>query len=417
MTVLTSGNDTAVIYEKILASLNGGANVSMKGQLLDGGDGIDTITFDDFYPTGNFTLSTTGDGIVTLTTSSGSMTFSNFETMKYANVTINLGTAGNDTITGGSSSDPVLYGLGGDDTIDGGLGSDKMYGGAGNDTYIVNVLTDVVDELAGNGTDTIKTGITYSLADTDGAGANGGNVENLTLTGTAAVNGTGNALNNVLTGNSAANTLTGGDGNDTLNGAGGTDTMIGGLGNDIYMVDVATDVVTELAGQGKDAVKSSVSYVLAANVENLTLTGTAAIDATGNTGKNVLVGNAGANVLTGGRGKDTMTGGKGVDTFNFDSALDSKVGATTRDIVKDFVHATDIIDLSTIDANGAAAGNGTFTLLANLGDTFTGVAGQLRFFSDGGNTVIEGDTNADMVADFQIQLNGAIALTGVDFIL
>ena len=81
------------------------------------------------------------------------------------------------------------------------------------------------------------------------------NVENLTLTGTGAINGTGNALDNVLTGNSAANTLT------------------GGLGNDTYVVDNAGDVVIEGAGEGTDLVQSSVTYTLAANVENLTSDG------------------------------------------------------------------------------------------------------------------------------------------------
>ena len=122
----------------------------------------------------------------------------------------------------------------------------------------------MVTELANEGTDTVQSSITYTL---------GGEVENLTLTGTAAINGTGNALDNVLTGNSANNILTGGAGNDTLIGSAGADTLIGGTGNDTYVVDTTGDVVTELANEGTDTVQSSITYTLGAEIENLTLTG------------------------------------------------------------------------------------------------------------------------------------------------
>jgi hypothetical protein len=119
----------------------------------------------------------------------------------------------------------------------------------------------------------------------------------------------------VLTGNSGNNVLSGGAGNDTMSGGAGNDTMIGGTGNDIYVVDAAGDVVTELAAQGTDTVQSSISYALGSDVENLQLTGVAAINATGNTLDNVLTGNSGNNVLSGGAGNDTMSGGAGNDTL------------------------------------------------------------------------------------------------------
>ena len=183
----------------------------------------------------------------------------------------------------------------------------------GNDTYVVDAVGDVVTELAAQGTDTVQSSISYAL---------GADVENLLLTGTAAINATGNTLDNTLTGNTGNNVLSGGAGNDTLIGGTGNDTMIGGTGNDIYVVDAVGDVATELVGEGTDTVQSSVSYTLGANVENLLLTGTAAINATGNTLDNVLTGNTGNNVLSGGAGDDTMIGGLGNDTYVVDAIGD-----------------------------------------------------------------------------------------------
>jgi hypothetical protein len=136
------------------------------------------------------------------------------------------GNAGNNVITGNT----------GNNILNGGAGVDTLIGGLGNDTYIVDTATDTITELAGGGTDTIQSSVTYTIAALN-------NVETLTLTGTAAINGTGNAGNNVITGNTANNLLNGGGGNDTLNGGAGLDTLTGGAGNDVFLFQFSQSTV------------------------------------------------------------------------------------------------------------------------------------------------------------------------------
>jgi Ca2+-binding RTX toxin-like protein len=172
------------------------------------------------------------------------------------------GRGGDDVLSAGAGND-YLFGGAGNDSLDGGSDADVMYGEMGNDTYIVDNAGDLTNESVNAGIDTVKASLNWTLA---------ANVENLTLTGTTALNGSGNELDNVLTGNNAANVLTGGAGNDVLDGGLGNDTLIGGTGNDTYVVNVATDVVSELTNEGTDTVLSAVTLTLGINVENLTLT-------------------------------------------------------------------------------------------------------------------------------------------------
>jgi Ca2+-binding RTX toxin-like protein len=205
-------------------------------------------------------------------------------------------------------------------------------------------------------------------------------LENLTLTGASAINGTGNASDNVLVGNTGNNTLTGAAGNDTLDGGAGTDTLVGGTGNDIYYVDATTDVVTEQANEGTDTVMSSVTWTLGANVENLTFTGTAAVNGTGNALDNVLTGNGGSNNLSGGVGNDTLDGGAGNDTLNggagadayafglgyaSDIIIDSDSTAGVKDVVR---FGAGIVQS---DVRFTHSGNALVATLISSGDSLT----------------------------------------------
>ncbi|WP_436049867.1 family 16 glycosylhydrolase [Phenylobacterium sp. LjRoot225] len=241
-------------------------------------------------------------------------------------------------------------GTSGADTLAGTGGPDILTGGAGNDIYVVGIA-DTVVEAANGGMDTVKSALSsYTLTD---------NVENLTLTGAAAISGTGNALSNLLAGNSAANTLTGGGGDDTLNGGAGIDRLAGGAGNDTYVLGSDLDVVVEAAGQGIDTVTTNVNHSLAVTVENLTLTGTLAAYGYGNELANIINGNSAANRMEGRGGADTIDAGGGADTILGGAGADRLTGGTSgdsfiynkgdgHDVITDFGNGADVLNLSSL---------------------------------------------------------------------
>lgn len=278
-----------------------------------------------------------------------------------------IGSSGNDAVLGGFGNDTLIGGAG-NDYLDGGGSADTLIGGAGNDRYVVDHVSDVVDERDGNGIDQVASSISFSLEISTNLR---GDVENLKLTGTDAIDGTGNALDNRIEGNSASNRLSGGDGNDKLyggagndhlDGGSGIDLMVGGKGNDTYVIDGDTisidgaiDRIVERAGEGIDLVISYANVTLARNVENLVLRGEA-VQGWGNTLANRIIGNTEDNQLWGKGGNDRLSGERGQDMLNGGAGKDRLFGGGGND-----------------DLRGGAGR-----------DQLTGGAGQDRLTGDGG---------------------------------
>ena len=304
----------------------------------------------------------------------------------------NLTLTGSSIINGtGNSANNIIIGNSANNSLNGGAGVDTLIGGSGNDTYVVDSTTDIITENTGAGTDIVSSSVTFSLAAI-------ANVENLTLTGTNAINGTGNSLNNLLTGNSGNNTLIDSTGDDTLNGGAGVDTLIGGTGNDLYIIDTTTDIITENASEGIDTVQSSVTFSLAAltNIENLTLTGTTAINATGNANNNNLIGNTGNNTLTGNDGNDTLDGGTGIDTLIGGTGDDTYIVDTNTDVITENANeGTDTIQASVTFSLTSLVNIENLTLTGSNAINGTGNASNNILTGNTANNLLDGGTGVD----------------------
>ncbi|MBY3363183.1 RTX toxin, partial [Rhizobium laguerreae] len=355
----------------------GGATDTLSGgagdDTLDGWTGADTLTGgagNDTYVidnAGDRVTEAANGGIDTVrTTLAGYTLGANAENLTYSGTAAFTGT-GNDLAN-------TIRGAAGADTLDGKAGADILIGGAGDDTYIVDNLADVVTERPNEGADLVKTTLSsYALTN---------NVEKLTFIGTGDFAGTGNGL---------ANTIIGGVGNDLLDGGAGNDTLAGGAGNDIYVVDTASDVVTELVSAGTDEIRTVLAaYSIAAlvNVENLTYTGSANFTGTGNAFANTITGGAGNDTLDGGAGADSLIGGAGDDTYSVDNAGDSVTEAadegtdTVRTTLASYTLGSDVENLTYI---GTVAFVGTGNDLAN---TIRGAAGA---------DILDGKVGADIL--------------------
>jgi trimeric autotransporter adhesin len=284
----------------------------------------------------------------------------------------------NNLIVGTNNNDSLFGGLG-NDTLNGGLGSELLTGGKGNDTYIVDD-NDTVIENADEGIDTIHSSVSTSIN-------NLATIENLVLLD-GAVDGSGNAAANVITGNDADNELIGFDGNDTLIGGSGgdglfggigVDLLIGGNGSDFYDVDNSADKIIETASNANsddDTVVALVSYVLSANVENLTLVGDLSINGVGNASGNQIVGNDGNNKLLGLSGNDDLSGNGGNDTLDGGAGIfDFLNGGAGNDQLIGGA-GTDFLDGgSATDTMAGGTGNDEYTL-DEAGDVIVEASGQ-----------------------------------------
>lgn len=389
--------------------------------VVDGGAGNDTMiggAGNDTYYVGN-----AGDHVVELAGQGTDWVRSYIAYHMEANIE-NLQMIGVADYAWGNSLNNYIQGNASNNVIDGGAGADLMEGGLGNDRYIVDNAYDRVIEVAGGGYDTVEASVTWSAV--------GQAIERLTLTGTANINGTGNALANELNGNSGNNILWGGDGNDTifgnvgndtlwgeagndtlnggagndyLDGGAGVDRMVGGTGDDTYVVANVGDTVVELAGEGVDTVKSYIAATLADNVENLIQLGAADI-ATGNALSNCLTGNDVANKLFGLAGNDTIIGNGGDDYLDGGAGADILRGGLGND-----TYVLDNISDQVIEA----AGEGIDTVIVNFGGGYTTIGANVENLTRmGSNGWADGNSLDNIMKAGKADATGSFSFNGME---
>ena len=412
-TLIGTGVDSVLMGGLGNDSLQGGAgNDLLNGEAgadgMAGGLGNDTYVVDN---AGDLVTENAAEGTDSVQSFISYTLGANLENARLAGAAaINAtGNVFNNTLTGNNANN----------VLNGGAGADTLIGGLGNDTYIVDNTADVVIENLNAGTDSVQSAVTHTL---------GANVESLTLIGTAAINGTGNALDNILVGNAVNNVLIGAAGNDTLNGGGAIDTMFGGLGNDTYVVDNVGDAVAENVNEGTDRVTSYITYTLGAEIEELQLLGGAAINGTGNALSNAMWGNGAVNTLTGGAGGDWLDGGGGADTMiggvgddgyfadNAGDAIVENAGEGVETVYTSLSSYTLGANVENLLLYTTSALNGTGNALDNVltGNTVNNVlaggagndllkggtgAGADTLAGDAGNDILEGMDGNDVLSD------------------
>jgi serralysin len=387
-------------------TLDGGAGADS----LNGGDGNDTYIIDSADAP---LIDSSGIDTV-MTALNNYILGADFESLTLTgNAVSGTGHAGDNLITGNARANR-LSGLDGADTLDGGAGADSLIGGDSNDIYVVDNTGDKIVELSDQGLDTVLSSVTYSLADTDGAGPNGGQVENLTLTGNANINATGSAIGNHLLGNDGNNKISGGSGNDSIEGGGGNDNITAGVSS---LKTGQTDNDTVSGGDGNDKVTGDAGNdSLDGGAGNDTIDGGADNDLiNGGAGRDSLTGGAGNDLILGDSGNDTISGSDGIDTILGGIGNDLLTGGKGDDIFiigNDGAGADIITDFSMITSGKGAAlittNTDTLQITSHfggdtsfdradfeIGSPADGTKGVMINFSDGGGSVLLKNVSLD----------------------
>jgi Ca2+-binding RTX toxin-like protein len=408
-----AGLDTLISFENLTgSSFNDTLSGNAGSNVLNGGAGIDTVSYANAGAGVTVSLSLTG---AQNTVGAGFDTLSNFENLTGSNFNDTLlGNVGNNVLNGGTGIDTVSYANAGaavtvslgtslsQNTVGAGFDTlsnfENLTGSNFNDTLLGNAGNNVLD--GGVGIDTVS----Y-------ANASAAVTVTLSLAGAQNTIGAGvDTLINVenLTGSNFNDTLLGNAGNNVLDGGAGVDTVSYINSSGAVTVSLATTAAQNTVGAGIDTL-SNVENLLGSNFND---------SLTGNGGNNALSGGSGADTLTGGGGADTLTGGAGVDRFRYEFASDSAYSPNTlavSDRITDFDRSIgERIDLSAIDANTSLFGDQAFTWIGLIPFTPPILSqGQLGYQISGADLLLIGNTaNSSGTPNFRLILENR-ATTGI----
>jgi Ca2+-binding RTX toxin-like protein len=330
-------------------------------------------------------------------------------------VALITGTGANNTRVG-TAANEILLGLGGNDVLTGGAGNDTVDGGTGNDRLVATVNDGNDVYVGGTGVDTYDLSGTTADSNVNLTAGTASSAQTGTDTLSGIENIIGSTGNNAMTDGAGSNQLDGRAGNDTfvMTDDNARDNIIGGAGTDtINYSGLTTNLNVTLNLNNQVVVGGSGTNTdVIAGIENF-IGGSGNDTITGDSLSNALNGGAGSDTITGGTGADVLAGGLGADVFSYGNINQSGIGVAARDSITDFLSGTDKLNFAAIDADtrGAAPGNQAFTFNNTAGAAFT-AAGQLVYHYEGTGsneiTVIQGNVNANLGADFEIALTGHV---------